>query len=147
MVLDRGTYYLFYSANDWNSPNYAIGVATCTSVTGPCTKPRDKAWDSSSWLSKGPGGQEFFNSTGGVWMVRHGWLPREAGKPDGQRRLYLDLLEFGAAGEVPTRVGASYVASRLVPYLIAAAVVVVVLVVAIWWWVRRRRGTGARTAG
>lgn len=138
LVYDRGTYYLFYSANDWNSAHYAIGVATCTSVTGPCTKPQDKAWDSSSWLSQGPGGQEFFNSKGGVWMVRHGWLPGEAGKPDGQRRLYLDLLEFGDPGAVPTRVGASYVASRLVPYLVAGMILIVVLAGAVWWWLRRR---------
>lgn len=139
MVLYGSTYYLFYSANNWNSTSYAIGVALCSSVKGPCTKPQDRPWESSQGLSRGPGGQEFFNSTGGVWMVRHGWLPGEAGTPDGQRRLYLDLLKFDEPGAVPTRIGASYVAVRLLPYVLAAIAVVAALVVLVLLFVRRRR--------
>lgn len=146
MVLDQGTYFLFYSANDWDTADYAIGVATCTSVTGPCTKPQDKPWEDSSKLSQGPGGQEFFNSTGGVWMVRHGWLPGQAGTPDGQRRLYLDLLEFHDAGALPTRIGTEYIERALLPYLIGVALVFAALVAGLWWFIRRRRANHHATA-
>ena len=35
----NGTYYLFYSGNNWDSGNYAEGVATCSGPLGPCGKP------------------------------------------------------------------------------------------------------------
>ena len=34
-----GTYYMFYSCNDYQLPTYAVGVATAKSPTGPWTKP------------------------------------------------------------------------------------------------------------
>ena len=46
-----GHYYLFFSGNDWNSANYAVGVATCTGPIGPVQRrrpvrssPADRAW-------------------------------------------------------------------------------------------------------
>ncbi|KAF2097516.1 Arabinanase/levansucrase/invertase [Rhizodiscina lignyota] len=33
-----GTYYLFFSSNCWNSPDYDINFATASSITGPYTK-------------------------------------------------------------------------------------------------------------
>ena len=38
MVRWNGKLYVFYSANEWVSANYAIGYAECASVLGPCTK-------------------------------------------------------------------------------------------------------------
>jgi hypothetical protein len=37
LVTTGGHYYLFLSGNDWNSSNYAVGVATCTGPLGPCS--------------------------------------------------------------------------------------------------------------
>ena len=37
-------YYLFYSANAYNTCDYAVGYAVADSVTGPYTKPRTAAW-------------------------------------------------------------------------------------------------------
>ena len=34
----EGVYYLFYSANSYNGPNYRMSVATSTIVTGPYEK-------------------------------------------------------------------------------------------------------------
>lgn len=104
MVVDGSTYYLFYSANAWNTSSYAVGYAVCSSITGPCTKPADEGpWMDSTTFAKGPGGQEFFGSLGQVWMLYHGWLPDQVGTPGGVRRLYLDSvrIEDGA----PVRVG------------------------------------------
>ena len=41
MLFWSGQYYLFYSANNWNTASYAIGVALCQGPTGPCSKPLD----------------------------------------------------------------------------------------------------------
>ena len=97
MVEAGGAYWLFYSANDWDTPNYAIGVARCRTVDGPCQKPLDHPLLSTAndpANDQGPGGQEFLDVGGFVWMVHHGWLPGQAGTPNGQRRLYVDLVAF-----------------------------------------------------
>ena len=91
---------MFYSANLWGTPNYSIGIAKCASVTGPCTKPLDQAWHTStnSANGQGYGGSEFFETDGGlVWMVHHGLVPGQSGD-DAERRLYVDLMVFPAKG-------------------------------------------------
>ena len=103
MIQNGSTYWLFYSANLWGTDNYGIGVASCSSVAGPCTKPLDHAWLSSAAAGgqsdPGPGGEEFFQVGGLIWMVHHGLAPGQSGD-DAQRRLYVDLLSF-PAGETP----------------------------------------------
>jgi hypothetical protein len=143
MIRKGATYYLFYSANQWDTTNYAIGAATCTSVSGPCTKPEDKPWMDSGTFSKGPGGQEFFESAGkpGIWMVHHGWLPNQAGTPDGQRRLYLDKLGFQQGDTLPTRTGKAAAAEALVQDALIVGLVLAVMI-GLWFLVRsllRRR--------
>lgn len=100
MVESNGTFWLFYSANLWGTPNYGIGIARCASVTGPCTKPLDRAWLSSSTPDQstpGPGGEEFFQIAGLVWMVHHALAPGQSGNA-AQRRLYVDLIAFPPNG-------------------------------------------------
>jgi hypothetical protein len=102
MIRSGSTYWLFYSANLWGTPDYGIGVARCTSVIGPCTKPLDHAWLSSSdggRTDPGPGGQEFFTADGLIWMVRHALAPGQTGNA-AQRRLYVDLIAF-PSGQPP----------------------------------------------
>jgi hypothetical protein len=103
MIQSGNTYWLFYSANMWGTDNYGIGVARCTSVVGPCTKPLDHAWLSSTvsggQSDPGPGGEEFFQVGGLIWMVHHGLAPGQNGD-NAQRRLYVDLLAF-PSGQVP----------------------------------------------
>jgi Glycosyl hydrolases family 43 len=96
MVESGGTYWLFYSANLWGTPDYGIGLARCASVTGPCTKPLGHAWLSSSTSGQhapGPGGEEFFQIGGVIWMVHHALAPGQTGNL-AQRRLYVDLVAF-----------------------------------------------------
>lgn len=100
MVESNGTYWLFYSANLWGTPDYGIGIARCDSVTGPCTKPLSHAWLSSSTPGQsapGPGGEEFFQIGGVIWMVHHALAPGQSGNL-AQRRLYVDLVAFPAGG-------------------------------------------------
>jgi len=100
MVQSGNTFWMFYSANLWGTPNYSIGVADCRSVTGPCTKPLDRAWHTStnSANGQGYGGSEFFVAGGGlVWMVHHGLVPEQSGDY-AERRLYVDLMVFPVKG-------------------------------------------------
>jgi hypothetical protein len=102
MVESGGTFWLFYSANLWGTPNYGIGIAHCASVTGPCTKPLSHAWLASSTPGQsapGPGGEGFFQIGGVVWMVHHALAPGQSGNL-AQRRLYVDLVAF-PAGQLP----------------------------------------------
>lgn len=147
MIKKGSTHYLFYSANNWNSTNYAIGAATCTSVAGPCTKPTSTPWMASTANSQGPGGEEFFVSPGasGVWMVHHGWLPDQAGTPDGQRRLYLDRVSFESGDVLPVRSDTVAVEEALFEdaaflALLVGLVIGVILVAGVTLNHRRRHG-------
>jgi Glycosyl hydrolases family 43/Protein of unknown function (DUF732) len=109
-----GTLWLFYSANEWGTPDYGIGVARCATLVGPCTKPLDHAWlsskESDGQGDPGPGGEEFFPAGGFVWMVHHGLAPGESGD-FAQRRLYVDLVSAPAGGAVPRIVTGDVAAS------------------------------------
>ncbi len=94
-----GRYYLFYSANNWNSAQYAIGVAVCQGPTGPCVKPLDHPLVASQGDLSGPGGPSVFtDSSGAPWMAFHAWVPSAVGYPN-NRFLFLRPVTF--AGSVP----------------------------------------------
>lgn len=147
MLRQGDRYFLFYSANNWDTVDYAIGVATCESVTGPCRATTRDAWMGSQRSSLGPGGQEFFDApTGGIWMVHHGWLPDQAGTPDGQRRLYLDRISLHGGEQLPTRSDTEAVEEALLEDAVVLALLIglvigVVVVVGVMW--RRRRSAAA----
>lgn len=149
MVRDGDRFLLFYSANNWDTKDYAIGVASCRSIDGPCTKPLDKPWMRSGSDDKGPGGEEFFEApTGdGIWMVHHGWLPHQAGTPDGQRRLYLDRVSFHGDSSLPTRSTTQAVEEALLSdaavlaLLLGLAVGLGVVGVGVWRHRRARHGS------
>lgn len=102
MYFDNGTYWLFYSANWWDSANYAVGYARCTTPAGPCSKPSDRPLLGSGPLGSGPGGQSVFaDSTGQLWMAYHAWDPGRVGAAGGgSRTLRISRLSF--AGDTPT---------------------------------------------
>jgi len=133
MLVDRGTYYLFYSANAWDTSKYAVGYATCESLRGPCTRSSDEPWMSSSAFARGPGGQEFFAAFDRLWMVYAAWERGSIGYPQGERRLYLDLVDI-EDGE-PRRLGARG-ASLLLVFVIGIGVAAASGGVL---WVRHRR--------
>ena len=120
MVQSGSTFWMFYSANLWGTPKYSIGIADCRSVTGPCTKPLDRAWHTStnSANGQGYGGSEFFEAGGGlIWMVHHGLVPGQSGNY-AERRLYVDLMVFPAKGlpEVAPRPAAAALAEEALYY-------------------------------
>jgi Glycosyl hydrolases family 43 len=82
MVAADGSYFLFYSANNWNSADYAVGVARCGGVLGPCVKPLSGPLLASGPDYEGPGGEAVFtNDAGGLEMAFQGWMPGAVGYP------------------------------------------------------------------
>ena len=100
LVTTGGHYYLFYSGNDWNTSNYAVGVAICTGPLGPCSDASPKPILSSGRGVAGPGGEWVFADAGGnFWMAFHAWVPGAVGFPN-SRDLYLRRLTFSGFGPV-----------------------------------------------
>lgn len=95
----HGAYYLFYSANNWNSASYALGVASCAGPLGPCNKPLGGPIYASQTNLSGPGGPSVFaDANGQPWIAFHAWLPQAVGYPNA-RLLFLRRLGF--SGGVP----------------------------------------------
>jgi hypothetical protein len=105
MVRWNGKVYLFYSANEWVTADYAIGYAECASVLGPCTKMSNSApLLASRGARLGPGGPAaFVDAAGRLLLGYHYWLSPYVGYPtnpncdgnntcttQGQRRLAID---------------------------------------------------------
>lgn len=97
MVRHARRYYLFYSANWWESSRYAIGYASGPTALGPFRKlTRRGPWTGSGEEAAGPGGQEFFtDSDGAVQMAYHAWTPGAVGyAAGGARSLRIASIRF-----------------------------------------------------
>lgn len=102
MVFADGAYWLFYSANWWDSSEYAIGYAQCTSPSGGCTKPRTTALVASGPHGAGPGGPDVVVDAGGqMWLAFHAWTPCCVGSRNvGWRSLFVSRLTFSGGKPV-----------------------------------------------
>lgn len=109
-----GVYYLFYSANHYKDPDYAVGYATSSSPTGPWTKyagnpiiRRDIVGE------KGAGhGDVFEGKDGKFYYVYHVW--GEGDNPDARQVRIVPLIrEKGADGIYKISVDADNI---IVPY-------------------------------
>lgn len=69
------TYVMFYSANDYGTDQYAIGVATADTLTGPYVKKADPILSSESSGGRyiGPGGQDVVATTESDVLMFHAW--------------------------------------------------------------------------
>ncbi len=75
LVKRDGQYVLFYSANDYATSDYAIGVATAPALMGPYVKSGTPllSTESSGGRYIGPGGQDIVTTADGDVMLFHGW--------------------------------------------------------------------------
>lgn len=97
MLKHGSKYFLFYSANWYESDDYAIGYAVADAITGPYAKvTRDGPLFAKRGEVAGPGGQEFFTDmSGNLWMAYHAWKSRNVGYANlGQRSLRIDRVRF-----------------------------------------------------
>jgi beta-xylosidase len=99
------TYYLFYSANDYGSRNYAVGYATADDVLGPYEDAEENPIlrtevEQGAGEAAGPGHQSIIvDGDGDPWMVYHAWDSGRIGDQLGGRRaLWIDELEFDEDG-------------------------------------------------
>lgn len=96
MWVHEGSYYLFYSANDYGSHEYAVGYALCETAMGPCEDAEENPILSSKMdeppLVIGPGHQTIIvDDDGETWMVYHVW--EIVGGSRGSRRfMWIDPL-------------------------------------------------------
>ena len=102
MIQDGSSTVLFYSANWYDGPDYAVGYARCDGPAGPCKKMTvDAPLLKSSVTALGPGGQEVFTDLlGRTWMAYHAWTPPKTSYADGGKRS-LRLARLGFSQGVP----------------------------------------------
>jgi hypothetical protein len=94
VVREGATYYLFYSANSYDTDRYAVGYATAPALSGPWTK-ADGPLLTSAGKAAGPGGQAVIEVHGRRWLAYHAWDAGLVGDAaGGQRSLWLDRLEL-----------------------------------------------------
>ena len=91
-------YYLFFSANSYAGPEYAVGYAVCDTPLGPCQKAPENPIlksDMTPPLVIGPGHQSLIvDDAGQTWLVYHAWEVTSAGLRGGRRLMWLDKLEW-----------------------------------------------------
>ena len=103
LYLRDGVYFMFYSANDYNSRNYAMGYATATAVAGPYADAVENPilsttvpFGSPPGSPAGPGHQSIvLDDDGDPWLVYHAWDSGLIGDSIGGRRaMWIDELVF-----------------------------------------------------
>ncbi|HVM17950.1 MAG TPA: glycoside hydrolase family 43 protein [Gaiellaceae bacterium] len=86
-----GRYYLFFSANAFDSDLYAVGYATCEAPLGPCEDAAGNPILKSACDASGPGHQAVVvDDDGETWLAYHAW-PAAGGD---ERVLWLDRLDW-----------------------------------------------------
>jgi beta-xylosidase len=97
MWKQEGKYYLFFSANAYNTINYAVGYATCDSPTGPCKDAPENPilkTETTKPPALGPGHQTVvLDKDGETWFVYHVWAVPVGGKLE-KRFMWLDSLTW-----------------------------------------------------
>lgn len=73
MVRYNGAYYLFYSANEWRSSAYAVGVARCTTARGPCRRHSGNPVLRSRGTHLGPGAPAPIVVANRIVLGHHWW--------------------------------------------------------------------------
>lgn len=102
MFKHKQNYYLFFSANNYATPDYAIGYALCRTPIGPCTQAATNPLLASHLQRPqviGPGGESLFQVGQQTWIAYHEWQVAEDGSLSNNRVMCLDRLNW--QGDVP----------------------------------------------
>ncbi len=98
MIKRDEAYYLFFSANGYAGPLYAVGYAVCESAIGPCQdapeNPILKSRMDQKPLVMGPGHQAIVQIEDETWILYHAWEITSAGLRGNRRFMFLDELEW-----------------------------------------------------
>ena len=94
-------YYLFFSANAFDSDAYAVGYATCRGPLGPCRDSPENPILTSECGAAGPGHQTLVkDDDGDTWIVYHAWPPDAVGSVFPGRLVWIDRIVW--SGGEPT---------------------------------------------
>jgi beta-xylosidase len=94
LVGANGQYWLFYSANAWDTPDYHVGAALCFSPAGPSNKLPATWLDRSSGVD-GPGSVSVLTDAAGQMFVAfHGWVNAVGYAEGGVRGLFVERITF-----------------------------------------------------
>ncbi len=97
MVKHDGSYYLFFSANNYAGLDYAVGYASCKSAIGPCEDaPENPILKSDTQVKPpviGPGGESVATFGDETWMLYHAWEVTAAGLGD-RRLMWIDRVTW-----------------------------------------------------
>jgi len=117
-----GTYYLTYSANNWESPSYGVGYATARRPLGPFKKyagnPILRQDPTIGMYSTGHGSLAFSPDRSEMYYVHHGRPTTDAG----QRRLYTErMTASGGVLDIDQSTSDRPVPSGVAPYEMTAS--------------------------
>ncbi len=95
MIQEGSLFYLFFSGNAWDTANYAVGYAVCSSPQGPCAEPLDHSLYASKGLTAGPGGARRFTPFHGQLLMSYAaWSRGRVAVDGGARSMRLDPVSF-----------------------------------------------------
>jgi beta-xylosidase len=95
LVRRDGRYYLFYSANAYDSDAYAVGYARCETPLGPCHDAPENPILRTNAAAHGPGHSYVIDGPDGrTWILYHAWPPGAVGSEDPGRLLWVDRLDW-----------------------------------------------------
>jgi beta-xylosidase len=99
MFKHEDKYYLFYSANNYGGPEYAVGYAICASPRGPCKKAEENPILGSNLENKdllviGPGHQTLLQVGDQTWIIYHVWRALPGGFRGDSRYMWIDRLDW-----------------------------------------------------
>ncbi|HEV3225719.1 MAG TPA: glycoside hydrolase family 43 protein [Acidimicrobiales bacterium] len=92
-----GQLWLFYSAGDWDTSDYAVHVVRCLGPAGPCPKdnPTPPWLDTSAGVA-GPGSISLVSDGAGAWFAAfHGWVGAVGYENGGSRGMFIEPVTFG----------------------------------------------------
>ncbi len=98
MVEVDGTYWVVYSGNWFNQPQYAVGAARCDGPAGPCRDVAPGPLLSSNAQGQGPGEASVFHDAAGYWVL---YSPRRSLAPHPDlppRPVYITRIGFTSTG-------------------------------------------------
>jgi hypothetical protein len=100
VIRNRGTYYLFYGANSYNTASSGIGYATSASLLGAYHNHSGSGpWLGSTGNAKGPQGPMVFRDVSGATrMAFAAWYGPVGYQNGGARSLWLGSLRFNLDG-------------------------------------------------
>jgi GH43 family beta-xylosidase len=104
-------YWLVFSGNWFNQPDYAVGAALCAGPAGPCADTSPTPLLASNAQGFGPGEASLFADAHGIWLLYSPWFFPSAAPhsavtkaslaTDNARRRQVDITRIGVAASGP----------------------------------------------